>query len=186
MYHAEILLRLDIHCNFRVSNPATQKILGASILVILCDIRHNTLYSQIVTPAMPTHSCVVGSQTASCTLRTVCKPQDPRTLSMGQYEMRFLDHFSNSETLRMSYNSTSARSLSSHSSPRSLPKIYRASSSRLTLNSHLGDSGNHQKPPMKARRRMVSNAIANLQRIWEVQLSMNDSSLRNMSVTVRL
>jgi hypothetical protein len=39
---------------------------------------------------------------------------------------------------------------------------------------------------MKARRRMVSNAIANLQRIWEVQLSMNDSSLRNMSVTVRL
>jgi hypothetical protein len=132
---------------------------------------------QIVTPAIPTHSCIICSQITNCTLLPVWRSPEPRPVNIAQYEVRFPAFLSSWETLRISWNSASAKTFSCPSLPRSLSKIKRASSSRPTFTSHLGDSGNHQTMMNNTRRGMIWKAMGNLQRIGEAPWSMNESPL---------
>jgi hypothetical protein len=131
----------------------------------------------MVTPAMPTHSCMIWSQITSCTLRPVCKSPEPWPVNIAQYEVRFPACFSRLATLQMSWNSASARSLSSPSFPRSLPRMKRPSSSRPTLTNQRGDSGNHQTIMNSIRSGIIWNPIGNLQRNGEAPPSINERPL---------
>ncbi len=140
-----------------------------------------SLNLQTVTPAIPTHSWIICNQITSCTLRPVCNSPEPRPVNIDQYEVLFPAFLSSWETLLISSNSASARSLSWPSFPRSLPRINRASSSRPTLTSHLGDSGNHQTTAKRRRRGIIWKAIGNLQRMAEAPLSINESPLKKVN-----
>jgi hypothetical protein len=54
---------------------------GFSILAAKPDQR---VYSQMVTPAIPTHSCKICSQMTNCTLLAICKSLFPLPTSIDQ------------------------------------------------------------------------------------------------------
>lgn len=168
-----MLFRPLIHCALSELKPARRKIVGASI----CQSFNPSAYSQIVTPAIPTHSWMICNQMTSCTRRPMCSFPLPLPVAMDRYEVGIASLFSICDTARISDISMSAFCASGPDSPRSLPRIYRASSSRPTLTSHRGDSGKNQTAPSSTKSGMIWKPMGKRHRMGDVPPFIKDRPL---------
>lgn len=137
-------------------------------------------HSQMVTPAIPTHSWKICSQITNWTRRPMCK-SEPFLLvpsSMLMYEVGIASLISTSATAMISAISASARALSTASFPRSRPRIYRASSKRPCLTSHRGDSGKNQTEPRRTNSGRIWKATGNRHRTGDNPPSTNERPLQ--------